>query len=40
VYAELAAQADVQLDKLRKIRSEELKAFNAAIREQALPVIK
>ncbi|MEY4885819.1 MAG: hypothetical protein RL151_1128, partial [Bacteroidota bacterium] len=40
VYAELAAQADVQLEKLRKIRSEELKAFNAAIREQALPVIK
>lgn len=40
VYAELSKQADAQLDALKKIRAEELKAFNAAIREQALPVIK
>jgi hypothetical protein len=40
VYAELAKQADAQLEALKKIRAEELKAFNTAIREQALPVIK
>ncbi len=38
-YAELAALADVQLGKLRKIFSTDLEQFNKLIREKAVPVI-
>ena len=38
-YAELSAQADVQLNKLKKIMSEDLPAFNQLIRDKALPLI-
>ncbi|HEX2682935.1 MAG TPA: hypothetical protein VHL77_03325, partial [Ferruginibacter sp.] len=38
-FAELAGQADVQLNKLKKIMDEDLPGFNAMIREKALPVI-
>ncbi len=38
-FAELAGQADVQLNKLKKIMDEDLVKFNAMIREKALPVI-
>ena len=38
-FAELGAQTDVQLNKLKKIMDEDLVKFNAMIREKALPVI-
>jgi photosystem II stability/assembly factor-like uncharacterized protein len=38
-FAELGGQADVQLNKLKKIMEEDLIKFNALIRENALPVI-
>ena len=38
-FAELGGQADVQLNKLKKIMDEDLVKFNALIREKALPVI-
>ena len=38
-YAELSGQANVQLDKLKKIMEEDLLKFNQLIREKALPVI-
>jgi hypothetical protein len=38
-YADLSAQADVQLNKLKKIMSEDLPAFNQLIRDKALPLI-
>jgi septal ring factor EnvC (AmiA/AmiB activator) len=40
VYADLAAQIDVQLAKLKVIKEKDIPAFNALIREKALPVIK
>ena len=38
-FAELAAQADVQLAKLKKIMDTDLKAFNKMINDKQLPVI-
>ncbi len=38
-FAELGGQADLQLNKLKKIMDEDLAKFNAMIREKALPVI-
>lgn len=38
-FAELGGQADVQLNKLKKIMDEDLVKLNAMIREKALPVI-
>ena len=38
-FVELGGQADVQLNKLKKIMDEDLVKFNAMIREKALPVI-
>ncbi|GAB2835410.1 WD40/YVTN/BNR-like repeat-containing protein [Ferruginibacter profundus] len=38
-YTELAAQADVQLNTLRKIMEDDLVKLNAMIREKALPLI-
>ncbi|HNU86792.1 MAG TPA: hypothetical protein PKJ94_00775, partial [Ferruginibacter sp.] len=38
-YAELSAQADAQLNKLKKIMDEDLVKLNDMIREKALPVI-
>ena len=38
-YAELSGQADLQLNKLKKIMSEDLSAFNQLIRDKALPLI-
>ncbi len=38
-FAELAGQADVQLNKLKKIMEEDVVKFNQMIREKALPVI-
>lgn len=38
-FAELGGQADMQLNKLKKIMDEDLVKFNAMIREKALPVI-
>jgi hypothetical protein len=38
-YAELSAQADVQLNALKKIMDTDLVKLNALIREKALPVI-
>jgi photosystem II stability/assembly factor-like uncharacterized protein len=38
-YVELAAQADVQLNALKKIMEEDVMKLNALIREKALPVI-
>jgi hypothetical protein len=38
-YAELSAQADVQLNALKKIMEEDVLKLNALIREKALPVI-
>lgn len=40
VYADLAAQIDAQLTKLKAIKEKEVPALNALIREKALPVIK
>jgi photosystem II stability/assembly factor-like uncharacterized protein len=39
VYAELSAQVDVQLNRLKEIREKEVVALNALIREKALPII-
>jgi hypothetical protein len=38
-YADLAAQADVQLAKLKKVMSEDVTAFNKLIHEKQLPII-
>lgn len=38
-YADLAAQAEVQLTKLRKIMTEDVNAFNKLIHEKQLPII-
>jgi photosystem II stability/assembly factor-like uncharacterized protein len=38
-YAELSAQADVQLNKLKKIMEEDLVKLNAMIHERSLPLI-
>jgi photosystem II stability/assembly factor-like uncharacterized protein len=38
-FAELGAQADVQLNKLKKIIDEDVPKFNELIREKSLPVI-
>ena len=38
-YVELSGQADIQLNKLKKIIDEDLVKFNQEIREKALPVI-
>ncbi len=38
-YAELSAQADMQLNKLKKIMSIDLQAFNKSIKESVVPVI-
>lgn len=38
-YTELAGQADVQLNKLKKIMEEDLVKFNQMIREKGLPLI-
>ena len=38
-FAELSGQADVQLNKLKKIMEEDVAKFNQMIREKALPVI-
>lgn len=40
VYADLAAEIDVQLTKLKGLKEKDIPAFNALIREKALPVIK
>jgi photosystem II stability/assembly factor-like uncharacterized protein len=40
VYADLAAQIDAQIAKLKTIKEKDIPAFNALIREKALPVIK
>lgn len=40
VYNDLAAQIDVQLNKLKAVKEKDIPAFNALIREKALPVIK
>ena len=40
VYADLAAQIDVQLVKFKSIKEKDITSFNALIREKALPVIK
>lgn len=39
VYADLAAQADKQLNKLKNIKQKEIPAFNNLIREKQLPLI-
>src|SRR4051812_21168223 len=39
VFADLASQADVQLEKLRVIRQKDIPALNELIRQKALPVI-
>lgn len=39
VYADLASQIDVQLQKLATLKEKEVAAFNALIRQKALPVI-
>ena len=40
VFAELSAQADAELKVLKKIIDADLPAFNALVREKALPVIR
>ena len=40
VYNDLATQIDVQLARLKSIKEKDIPAFNALIREKALPVIK
>ena len=40
VYTDLALQIDTQLNKLKPIKEKDIPAFNALIREKALPVIK
>jgi hypothetical protein len=39
VFAELSAQADEQLNKLKTIEEKDIKAFNELIRQKTLPVI-
>jgi hypothetical protein len=39
VFADLSAQADVQLNKLKTIKGKDVPAFNDLIRQKALPVI-
>lgn len=39
VFADLSAQADVQLNKLKIIRQKDIRAFNELIRQKSLPVI-
>ena len=39
VYADIAAQIDGQLHKLKTIKEKEVPAFNELIRQKALPVI-
>jgi hypothetical protein len=39
VYADLAAQIDVQLNKLSAIRQKDIPAFNELVRQKSLPVI-
>ncbi len=39
VYADLSAQVDAQLEKLRQVKSVDVPAFNELIRQKALPVI-
>jgi hypothetical protein len=39
VYADIAAQIDVQLSKLKTIKEKDITAFNELIRQKALPVI-
>ena len=39
VFADLSAQADVQLNKLKTIKEKDIPAFNDLIRQKALPVI-
>lgn len=39
VYADLASQIDVQLNKLNNIRQKDIPAFNELIRQKALPII-
>jgi hypothetical protein len=39
VYADLAAQCDEQLNKLKRIMNEDVPAFNKLINEKSLPVI-
>ena len=38
-FVELSSQTDVQLDKLKKIENEDLKAFNKLVNQKQLPVI-
>ena len=38
-YADLSAQADIQLSKLKKILSDDVKALNKLINEKQLPII-
>jgi hypothetical protein len=40
LYADLASQIDVQLNKLKSLKEKDIPAFNVLIREKALPVIK
>jgi photosystem II stability/assembly factor-like uncharacterized protein len=40
VYSDLATQIDAQLTKFRSIKEKDVPAFNALIREKALPVIR
>ncbi|HEY1022369.1 MAG TPA: hypothetical protein VGE06_08640, partial [Flavisolibacter sp.] len=40
VYAELASQIDAEVTKFNSIKTNEIPAFNALVREKALPVIK
>jgi hypothetical protein len=39
VYTDLAAQADVQLNKLKAIRENQIPAFNELVRQKSLPII-
>jgi hypothetical protein len=39
VYNDLASQIDVQIAKLNQIKQKDIPAFNALIRQMALPVI-
>ena len=38
-FAELAAQADVQMDKLKKVMSSDIATLNKLINDKQLPVI-
>jgi hypothetical protein len=40
VFADLSAQADVELARWKKVLNEEVPAFNRLVREQSLPVIR